>query len=104
MPRKKIIKTIKCIFYFFFCLRISPALLAYWIKILLKDSEASLFKEDIAYWPEMSITEIIHKRPYYKMVLYRRLGNIGSILKRFCGTYPISINNKKNMHLGGGFA
>lgn len=91
----------KSLIAFLLEIRFWPVLLVYIIKIFQKDKEAMLFKEDIAYWPKMSLIEIVHKRPYYKMVLYRRLGRMGSVLKRICGTYPVFINNPSNMRLGG---
>lgn len=83
-------------------LRISPLwFLLKYKQLILKDSEALRFNEDISHFSE-SFFLILLKRPEYKALIYRRLGYISYPFKFICGSYPISIGNKYSMPLGGG--
>ena len=81
--------------------------LRYWPLFLLlrykqrvkKDKEALKFDED-ADRLGLSFFQLLKWRPYYKVLLYRRLGG-GKILRKIFGEYPLFISGCK-MPLGGG--
>jgi serine O-acetyltransferase len=64
-----------------------------------KDKEALKWFEDIAPF-RLSMFRLLAERPYYKMVLYRRVGGVK--LRWFFGSYLLSINGRHSMKLGGG--
>lgn len=96
----------KKVFYIIYLLLNSVRILPLWLllkykQMVLKDTEALKFSDDISNFPE-SFFPLLVKRPEYKMLIYRRLGYISYPLKFICGTYPCYIGNKYSMFLGGG--
>lgn len=65
-----------------------------------KDTESLLFDEDMRRLG-LSFFSLLKQRPFYKVLLYRRLRG-GRILNRLFGDYPLFILNASRMPLGGG--
>lgn len=84
-------------------IRFSPLVFLLFLKTkVFKDSYAMLFLKDMHRY-NLSIWELLLVRPYYKMILYHRLGRCAMPLKLLCGTYPLEISDKKDMYIGGGY-
>ncbi len=68
---------------------------------LLNDEEAKKFNEDIRYFGKRFFP-LLAQRPFYVMMLYRRLGKWSKLLRPWCGSYMLFVRDKDVMSLDGG--
>lgn len=82
----------------------SPIFFALILKMeLLKDTRALLWKKDKARFKDIGFFELLQKRPYYRQVIFYRLGWLGRFLHIFYPNYTrFGFPVGKNVHIGGG--
>lgn len=80
-----------------------PIYLAILLKVeILRDKRAQLWKKDKARFKDLVFFELLQKRPFYRQVIFYRLGLLGRFLHIFYPNYtrfgfPVS----QKVHAGG---
>jgi serine O-acetyltransferase len=90
--------------YFFSLLVHWPLYLALKLKAdVLHHKKALLWYEDAANFPKQNFFQLLAKRPYYREILYYRLGSLGAFFRHIYPAYEhFKINSPRDMVLGGG--
>lgn len=84
---------------FFTLLRLWPLLLIYSLKRCKRDENIILWQMDMAAIGTQNILEVLTYRPYYRELLYVRLGLPIRLSRLLWGSYPVSLSCK---NIGGG--
>lgn len=94
-------RTLKALLLVYAVFRYMPLWIILQIKLGFKDAEALMYKEDTSHF-KSNFFVILRDHPYYKMLLYRRLGHISLPFQLLCGRYPLVVGNQYVMKLLGG--
>lgn len=94
-------KTLKLLLLIWAVVRNMPLFVILKLKQMVNDKEALMYREDTIHF-NSNFFAVLRDHPYYKMLLYRRLGHISLPFQLLCGRYPVVIGNKYLMKLRGG--